>query len=91
MGKKIAVERQLSNVKRYLTDKGYDVVNFEQNSELSGIDIKDYDAIVITGQHRDMLGYENTITKLPVIDATGLTPEDVESQIKRSIGGDFNG
>ncbi|SNX55107.1 YkuS family protein [Thermoanaerobacterium sp. RBIITD] len=91
MGKKIAVERQLSSVKRYLTDKGYDVVNLEQNSELSGIDIKDYDAIVITGQHRDMLGYENTITKSPVIDAAGLTPEDVESQIKRSIGGDFNG
>lgn len=91
MGKKIAVERQLSNVKRYLTDKGYDVVNLEQNSELSGIDINDYDAIVITGQHRDMLGYEDTITKSPVIDATGLTPEDVESQIERSTGGDFNG
>lgn len=83
MGKRIAVESQLSNVKRYLTDKGYDVVNLEQNKDLSKINIRDYDAIVITGQHKDMLGYEDTITKTPVIDATGMTPEDIETQIKR--------
>lgn len=84
MGKRIAVESQLSNVKRYLTDKGYDVVNLEQNKDLSKINIKDYDAIVITGQHKDMLGYEDTITKSPVIDATGMTPEDIEMQIRRA-------
>lgn len=91
MGKVIAVERQLSNVKRYLTDKGYDIVNLEQNENLSGISINDYDAIVITGQHKDMMGYENTITKAPVIDATGMTPEDIEREIENTIGGDFNG
>lgn len=91
MGKKIAVERELSNVKRYLTGKGYDVVNLEQDSNLSGINVNDYDAIVITGQHKDMVGFENTYTKSPIIDATGMTPEDIESAIKRSTGGDTDG
>ncbi|HHV73176.1 hypothetical protein BVF91_08180 [Thermoanaerobacterium sp. PSU-2] len=91
MGKKIAVERELSNVKRYLTGKGYDVVNLEQDSNLSGINVNDYDAIVITGQHKDMVGFENTYTKSPIIDATGMTPEDIENAIKRSTGGDTDG
>ncbi|TCW41909.1 uncharacterized protein UPF0180 [Thermohydrogenium kirishiense] len=90
MGKKIAVESQLSNVKRYLSNKGYDVINLEQNSKLSGIRVDDYDAVVITGQHKDMLGYENTHTKSRIIDATGMTPEDIESEIRRSTGGDLN-
>lgn len=83
MGKRIAVESQLSNVKRYLTDRGYDVVNLEQNKDLSKFNINDFDAIVITGQHKNMMGFEDTITKSPVIDATGMTPEDIEMQIRR--------
>ncbi|MDI3310578.1 MAG: YkuS family protein, partial [Thermoanaerobacterium sp.] len=65
--------------------------NLEQDSNLSGINVNDYDAIVITGQHKDMLGFENTYTNSPIIDATGMTPEDIESAIKGTTGGDMNG
>jgi galactitol-specific phosphotransferase system IIB component len=82
MGKRIAVESQLSNIKEYLKQKGYEVVELKETlSEKS--DLNAYDAIVITGQSRNMLGIDDVLTNVPVIDATGMTPFDVEESIKR--------
>ncbi|ABY93444.1 MAG: Uncharacterized protein XD65_0996 [Caldanaerobacter subterraneus] len=82
MGKRIAVESQLSNIKDYLKQKGYEVVELKETlSEKS--DLNAYDAIVITGQSRNMLGIDDVLTNVPVIDATGMTPFDVEESIKR--------
>ncbi|MGI1691092.1 YkuS family protein [Thermoanaerobacter uzonensis] len=82
MGKRIAVESQLSNIKEYLKQKGYEVVELKEIlSEKNNLNA--YDAIVITGQSRNMLGIDDISTKVPVIDATGMTPFDVEESIKR--------
>ncbi|ADH60565.1 protein of unknown function UPF0180 [Thermoanaerobacter mathranii subsp. mathranii str. A3] len=82
MGKRIAVESQLSNIKDYLKQKGYEVVELKETlSEKS--DLNAYDAIVITGQSRNMLGIDDVLTNVSVIDATGMTPFDVEESIKR--------
>lgn len=82
MGKRIAVESQLSNIKDYLKQKGYEVVELKETlSEKS--DLNAYDAIVITGQSRNMLGIDDVLTNVPVIDATGMSPFDVEESIKR--------
>jgi len=82
MGKRIAVESQLSNIKEYLKQKGYEVVELKETlSEKNNLNA--YDAIVITGQSRNMLGIDDISTKVPVIDATGMTPFDVEESIKR--------
>ncbi|KHO62107.1 hypothetical protein THYS13_01450 [Thermoanaerobacter sp. YS13] len=82
MGKRIAVESQLSNIKEYLKQKGYEVVELKETlSEKNNLNA--YDAIVITGQNRNMLGIDDISTKVPVIDATGMTPFDVEESIKR--------
>lgn len=82
MGKRIAVESQLSNIKEYLKQKGYEVVELKETlSEKNNLNA--YDAIVITGQSRNMLGINDISTKVPVIDATGMSPFDVEESIKR--------
>ena len=82
MGKRIAVGSQLSNIKEYLKQKGYEVVELKETlSEKNNLNA--YDAIVITGQSRNMLGIDDISTKVPVIDATGMTPFDVEESIKR--------
>ncbi|MBE3591589.1 MAG: YkuS family protein [Thermoanaerobacter sp.] len=82
MGKRVAVESQLSNIKEYLKQKGYEVVELKETlSEKNNLNA--YDAIVITGQSRNMLGINDISTKVPVIDATGMSPFDVEESIKR--------
>lgn len=82
MRKRVAVESQLSNIKEYLKQKGYEVVELKETlSEKNNLNA--YDAIVITGQSRNMLGIDDISTKVPVIDATGMSPFDVEESIKR--------
>lgn len=82
MGKKIAVESQLSNIKEYLRQKGYEVIELKET--LSGKNnLNAYDAVVITGQSRNMMGIDDVLTEVPVIDATGMSPFDVEESIKR--------
>jgi len=81
MNGKIAIEPNLTNVKNYLDGKGYtvDSINFGGSSK----NLQDYDAIVVTGQNSNFLGYEETQTKAVVIKADGLTPEQVENELNR--------
>jgi len=83
MGKRIAVQNQLFNVKKYLKIKGYDVLEIEDKELLNSKKLDQYDAVVISGINKDMLGIEDTSTKAPVIDATGMTPAEIENNLKR--------
>jgi galactitol-specific phosphotransferase system IIB component len=78
---KIAIENNLTPVKNYLTEKGYQVdiiaIN-KQSPKLNG-----YDAYVISGVNADFLGYEDTESKTVVINADGLSPEDIEKELDR--------
>ncbi len=81
---KIAVQRDLTPVKDYLTDLGYTVetVGFDVFSNAQD---EDYDAIVVTGMNNDFLGLQDTATGAPVIDATGMTPEEIHEQIQQAF------
>ena len=75
--KRIAIEQDLSNVKEYLQNNGYTVEcleNFKGN-------LDSFDAIVVTGQNSNFLGMQNTTTKASVINANGLTAEDVYTRL----------
>lgn len=78
---KIAIESNLTPVKNYLTEKGYNVDSINVNGHPSKLD--DYDAIVVTGISDDFLGYQAAQTKAVIISVNGLSPEDVEKEIKR--------
>ncbi|MGE4282691.1 MAG: YkuS family protein [Clostridia bacterium] len=82
MGKKIAIEPALTPVREYLNDKGYNVVNLTHGMRKDSTDYKQFDAIIVTGMSDDFAGMEDTKTDAVVIDASGLTPAEVENQIK---------
>lgn len=84
MNKTIAVERNLTPVIQYLSDKGCKVESIDFGSEYRK-NIDKYDALVVTGMNRDFLGVHDVVSKIPVIDAKGLTAEQVYSQVLNSL------
>lgn len=72
--KKVAVEANLTTIAKALESKGYTVVNPK-----SGYDVV---AAVVMGMDNNLMNIQNTVTKAPVIDATGLTPEQVVSRVE---------
>jgi hypothetical protein len=78
--KKVAVEANLSNIRNYLSQQGYDCVqlNNEQSSGAQGCD-----AIVISGGDQNLMGIQDATTKVPVINAHGLTPQEVAERLQQ--------
>lgn len=81
--KKIGIEQGLSNVANYLTKEGYSVEvlsGFIDNnlSKLDGLDV-----IVTSGLNTDMMGQSATETRTPVVNADGLSPQEVKNMIDR--------
>lgn len=83
MHKKIAIEPALSNVKDYLLSMGYKVESIDVNKEAGSL--RGYDAIVVNGLSTNFLGISNTRAKAAVINADGLTPEQVAQQIDQKL------
>ena len=84
MNKTIAVEHNLTPVMEYLTEKGYKVEGIDFGREY-GKNIDKYDAVVVTGMNKDFLGVQDVVSKIPVIDANGLTAEQVFSEINARV------
>lgn len=84
MGRKIAVEQNLTPVRDYLSKNGYSVDTVNINKEFTkGMD--KYDAIVVTGMNNDFLGVEDVNTRAVVIDADGLTAEQVLKEMENKL------
>lgn len=80
--KKVAVQKGLTDVEDYLRSEGYEVQGFDNYNEKNSSYYDKFDAVVVSGQDKNILGMENTSTKAPAIDADGLTPQQVKSQIE---------
>jgi len=85
MLKKVAVEKGLKDVEQYLSTQGYSVQEFERNSIENASFYNGFDAVVVTGQSINVLGYEDTKTKVPQIIAEGLTAQEIGRQIDSKI------
>ena len=77
---KIAVEESLKAVSEALKDKGYEVVALRTES-----DAQSCDCCVITGQDKDVMGIQTTVTKSPVIDASGMSAEEVCEAVEQNL------
>lgn len=75
MRKRIAVEEQLTPIKDYLKVKGYEVVQLGPNVEA--------DAVVVSGQNENLMNIQNIEALGPVINAEGMTPEEVYEELQR--------
>ncbi len=77
---RIGVEQSLTDVRQALQEKGYDVVDL-RNEE----DAKDCDCCVVTGQDSNVMGIGNTVTAGSVIQASGLTADEICQQVEGRI------
>ncbi|PWA13356.1 hypothetical protein DCC39_00220 [Pueribacillus theae] len=77
---KIGVEQSLTNVSEALQNNGYEVVTLKQES-----DAKNCDVCVITGQDENMMGIQNTITEGSIINASGLSAEEVCQEVETRL------
>jgi DNA-binding response OmpR family regulator len=84
MNRTIAVESNLTPVAQYLSEKGYQVDEIDLGKEYTK-NIDKYDAVVITGMNKDFLGVQDIVSKIPVIEAKGLTAEQVYNQLTSSL------
>ena len=80
--KRVALENTLGNIGDLLTEKGYEVVQLDPHTQ-TGIELKNSDAIVISGMDDNIMGMTTIKTEAPVINAKGMSPEDVLRQIEQ--------
>lgn len=73
---RIGVEQSLSNIKETLRSEGHEVFDLDQNNAM------DCDYCVISGQDKNMMGIAETVTKASVINAQGMTAQEVAGQIQ---------
>ncbi|MBS4216051.1 YkuS family protein [Neobacillus rhizophilus] len=69
---RVGVEQSLTNVQDALRAKGYDVIELKQES-----DAQNCDCCVVTGLDSNVMGMADTVTKAPVIDANGMSADEV--------------
>lgn len=77
---KIGVEQSLTNIQQVLREKGYDVVELKQEA-----DAKDCSCCVISGLDSNIMGMQDTITSGSVIEANGLSADEVCRQVEQRI------
>jgi len=78
MNKRIALEPNLSNYRDQLQSAGYDIVSLDgQNVNGQGLS-----AIVISGTDQNVMGIQDTTTKCPVINAHGMSPQDLVKRLE---------
>ncbi|WP_066256599.1 YkuS family protein [Neobacillus drentensis] len=77
---KIGVEQSLGQVQAALREKGHDVVELKQES-----DAQNCDCCVVTGLDSNVMGMQDTFTKGSVIDASGLSADEVCQQVESRL------
>ncbi len=80
MTKRVAVEQSLTNVSDALRQRGYEVV--EMNS---AHDAENCSCCVVTGFDSNVMGMQDTSTKAPVIEANGLSADEVCRQVEQRV------
>ena len=81
--KKIGVEKGLDNVAEFLTNEGYSVQMLSESIDDNISKLDGLDAIVAAGYNTNMLGYSDTETRAPVVNARGLSPQEVKDMLDR--------
>ena len=81
--KKIGVEKGLSMVADYLTNQGFSVQTLSENLENNAQNLDNLDAVIVSDLNSDMMGFGDTTSRVPVINASGLTPEEVRDLVDR--------
>ncbi|HZK56723.1 MAG TPA: YkuS family protein [Clostridia bacterium] len=79
--KKIGIEAGLTNVADFLVGKGHSVRTLKGIMVEDISSLKNLDAIVVGGLSANTIGYDDPEIKAQLINADGLTPQEVEDKI----------
>lgn len=60
--------------------KGYEVVSLS-----NATDLDECDCCVVTGMDSNIMGMQTTTTKVPVIEASGLSAEEVCKEVENKL------
>ncbi|MBU7006475.1 YkuS family protein [Phosphitispora fastidiosa] len=82
--KRVAIENTLGSVKQLLDQNGYEVVQLDPHTQ-TGIELKNCDAVVISGMDDNMMGMTTIKTGSPVISAKGMSPQEVLNQLENTM------
>ena len=77
---RIGVEGSLTNISDALRAKGYDVVELN-----GGSNAQNCDCCVVTGLDSNMMGMQDAQTRGSVIEASGLSADEVIKQIESKM------
>ncbi|SHJ64394.1 YkuS family protein [Tepidibacter formicigenes] len=83
--KNVGVEKELSSMKEYLKNQGYEIQLIDTNQKNDPNYLNTLDALVISGSSSNVMGIEDTSTKIPIIKANGMTSEDVKNALDRVL------
>ncbi len=75
----------MSPIKDFLTDKGYKIESIEHSAGSAKYNPDEFAAIIVSGQNTNFLGMHDIQTKATVIDASGLTPQEVYFQLQSKL------
>jgi Uncharacterised protein family (UPF0180) len=77
---KIGVEQSLTNVQEALKARGHEVISLRGENDAKGCD-----CCVITGQDSNVMGIQNAVTAGSVIEASGLTAEEICQKVEEKL------
>jgi len=77
MQKLVAVEKDLNNVKQALQAAGYQVIDLDQAQK------QEVQCSIITDGDENMLGIQTIMTNTPVINASGMTAQQIIEEVQK--------
>lgn len=78
---RVGVEQSLTNISEALRERGHDVVELRSEADSQGCD-----CCVVTGIDSNVMGMQDVSTQGSVIEANGLSAEEVCRQIDKKTG-----
>lgn len=85
MARRIAVSESLSPLKQLLHREGYEVVNLENDADISGAGISEYDAVVVSGMDVNMMGMQDISGRAIVLNAAGREPGEIVEELRNRL------
>ncbi len=83
--KKVAVQKGLGPIKNHLENEGFKVKEFDNRKKTAKNYLNKFDAVVITGESKDFMGIEDTLTNASIINADGMSAEDVKNELDKHM------
>lgn len=82
--KRVAIENTLGNVREFLSENGYEVVQLDPHTQ-TGIELKNCDAIIIAGTDDNMMGMTTIKTEAPVINVKGMDEQEILNRLESTF------